>query len=910
MKRLIVALLLVLLPVTGWAQSSVLQGGSWTPGRVPMYSGSGGITQPTVQQSGPASGGERSISEMSMIKRGTGTPPYTGQGSGYLGSIFCLYDGPTSGAYHQLCMDANATGNSGLLSYNAFNGATEQPLKFVLNGQSYEFPFAISGIIGPGSTTVNDVVCWNNVSGTLVSDCGKIGALIGTTAGGSADALTSTVSATPALSAGQMVTVSAASANTTATPTLTLTMSTGTVVGPLTITKNGGQALLPHDVFAAGHRLEFLYTGTGFELLNPAISISADKINMDNLGIGTADDTSIWQAVDTLVGSNSQLPKTAFVSKQTNVKRLAITNLRKIEGIKGVQTFTLTASGGVTDWVLQYKGVGPFHADGLSIVCPIYNPVTRAQPAGLYAFVVDPQDTSVQVSNVTVTHMRTTGCQDAIRIYQSLYTYMDDVFNDRPWGFGWVVSDAKDTATSRTRHIRIRNTYGVNAGQYCGSLPANITGAILAPVDIDVRNVSCDGAGFINSKLCFDFTGSGYEKVIFEGTGRNCFAGGIEAKNTGTNVTAIPSTLSSIYVNFSYYSNYDGGTGVNFIDFVPNGTPKVSKIKGRAFTTFALPQARQESTYYDAGAVFTANGNTYKVATPGTTEVGGGPSGTTNGITDGTAQVDYLQATPTVATTIAAGAVRSIEDADLEYTFYDTAIGVYLQSVATFATNRVNLKLTGRVTEQCFTESTGVATVTKLTIDGACTSVSAGGFPVFDFGTNSGSSYSEVVIKGGPWRQELTGGATGVSLLRIHPNTTFTGTIMGGTHMVGAMGIIYNESNPTITVGGGGIWEVTNASARAPIHNTTTAAGTIEATQVRVKAAAAVSGATYQAWNNAGAATTAVYGRFIRKFAAASPTGVDQCNSGDTALAQAPGVGGQPAIGWYCSTPGNTWTAF
>lgn len=174
MKRWLLSLLAVLfIPVQGWGQTTVLQGGSWTAGRLPMYSASGGGTQPTVQQSAPASGGAQSISEISLIARGSGSAPYVGRGTGYLGSIFCLYDGPTTGAYHQLCLSPNATGSQGLISYNAFNGAANQSFNMVLNGTTYQFPFVLpgTGVIGPATTTIGDLACWANTTGTLLSDC-------------------------------------------------------------------------------------------------------------------------------------------------------------------------------------------------------------------------------------------------------------------------------------------------------------------------------------------------------------------------------------------------------------------------------------------------------------------------------------------------------------------------------------------------------------------------------------------------------------------------------------------------------------------------------------------------------------------------------------------------------------------
>lgn len=172
MKRLLTFLLVALIPTAGWGQATVVQGGSWTAGLLPMYSGSGSGFQPTIQQSATAAGGAQSIKELSIVARGSGSAPYTGSGGGYLGSIHCLYDGPTTGAYHQLCLSPSATGGFGLLSYNAFGGASNQDLKFVVNGTTYPFPFTQGSVSGPGSSTVGHIATWANTSGTLLADGG------------------------------------------------------------------------------------------------------------------------------------------------------------------------------------------------------------------------------------------------------------------------------------------------------------------------------------------------------------------------------------------------------------------------------------------------------------------------------------------------------------------------------------------------------------------------------------------------------------------------------------------------------------------------------------------------------------------------------------------------------------------
>ena len=41
-----------------------------------------------------------------------------------------------------------------------------------MNNTTYPFPFAVGGIVGPATSIVNDVACWNNLVGTLLKDCG------------------------------------------------------------------------------------------------------------------------------------------------------------------------------------------------------------------------------------------------------------------------------------------------------------------------------------------------------------------------------------------------------------------------------------------------------------------------------------------------------------------------------------------------------------------------------------------------------------------------------------------------------------------------------------------------------------------------------------------------------------------
>jgi hypothetical protein len=158
MKRLLLALLVALLPAQAFGQATVLQGGSYQTGQLPVYSQSGG-SQPTVRSSGPAAGTGFGLGELAIVSRGTGTAPFAGQGTGTLGTNFCNYDGPVTGPYHYLCMSPNAQ-SGGLITYGAAGGASQLPLKFIVNGEVTTWPPTGAGGIGYGvNVTDYGAVC-------------------------------------------------------------------------------------------------------------------------------------------------------------------------------------------------------------------------------------------------------------------------------------------------------------------------------------------------------------------------------------------------------------------------------------------------------------------------------------------------------------------------------------------------------------------------------------------------------------------------------------------------------------------------------------------------------------------------------------------------------------------------------
>lgn len=120
----------------GVAQSTILQGGPFADGHVPMYA-IAGSDQAVLLDSGPAGGGTSGVglSELLLTYRAAGTGPG--------GTNLCDYDAPTDtvSGYHYLCFGATPAG--GLLSYGAEGGAASLPLTISIDGQP-------SLVIGPG----------------------------------------------------------------------------------------------------------------------------------------------------------------------------------------------------------------------------------------------------------------------------------------------------------------------------------------------------------------------------------------------------------------------------------------------------------------------------------------------------------------------------------------------------------------------------------------------------------------------------------------------------------------------------------------------------------------------------------------------------------------------------------------
>lgn len=138
-----------LLPAQVFAQGTVLQSGPWVPGHAPMYIGSGGNSQATLFDSGPAGGAAigYGLSEKLLQARGPGTGP-----DGTHDCDWSTYSSNPAGAYF-LCFDPNALG-IGLLDFGAVGPAAPTQFGIKINGTIYYPATAGSATVPPGFVSI------------------------------------------------------------------------------------------------------------------------------------------------------------------------------------------------------------------------------------------------------------------------------------------------------------------------------------------------------------------------------------------------------------------------------------------------------------------------------------------------------------------------------------------------------------------------------------------------------------------------------------------------------------------------------------------------------------------------------------------------------------------------------------
>lgn len=155
------------------AQQSVLQGGPWISGHVPMYASPSG---PVVIDSGAAAGGGPGVglSELNLTLRGNGMPPYANAGTGPFSTNLCDFDAPrtNSSGYHFLCLSPNASAG-GLLTYGAAGGAPQLPFQFNINGTFFTLPSTGFGnVVGPSSAASGNIPIFSGATGKIIADSG------------------------------------------------------------------------------------------------------------------------------------------------------------------------------------------------------------------------------------------------------------------------------------------------------------------------------------------------------------------------------------------------------------------------------------------------------------------------------------------------------------------------------------------------------------------------------------------------------------------------------------------------------------------------------------------------------------------------------------------------------------------
>jgi hypothetical protein len=134
MKKLIAALCLV--PSLAWGQAAVRQSGVVSNNDMSKWT-----TSQILQSAGSYLGDQT----------GLGVNPFAitdNKGNG-----LCFYTAAVPGV-NPFCIGHDSNSN----------------ISFTANGTSYQFPFVVGGIVGPGSTTVGHPAVWNNTIGTLLTD--------------------------------------------------------------------------------------------------------------------------------------------------------------------------------------------------------------------------------------------------------------------------------------------------------------------------------------------------------------------------------------------------------------------------------------------------------------------------------------------------------------------------------------------------------------------------------------------------------------------------------------------------------------------------------------------------------------------------------------------------------------------
>jgi hypothetical protein len=380
-----------------FAQSTPYQGGPWTPGHFPQYTGRGS-SNAVIMDGGGSGGGGLGINpnEFGVTSYSpTGSYPVASSGNGPNGEHGCLYDAPTTNptGYHYLCLDPNAAGG-GLLSYGASGTAAPLPLYFDINGVT-TVAGGTSTLIAVGSTFVT-----SGTSGQLLYD--KAGVLGGLTVSGDATLNTSTGALTissGAVTSSKMAT-GAAQGNLGAF-TGDVTTSAGSLATTLaTVNSNVG------SFGSASSSPNFTVDGKGRITAAGASPIAAPLSVVTGLGTGVS--SALANATNAQGGMLTYGSALPITTPLTNVSGSNFTSVANVSCVSGSPNVTLYSAGDFANGQgIRLDGCGATFGLGAPTGLSITPTGTRGSTT--YTYTIAPIDAAGGVGPAIATVSTTTG---------------------------------------------------------------------------------------------------------------------------------------------------------------------------------------------------------------------------------------------------------------------------------------------------------------------------------------------------------------------------------------------------------------------------------------------------------------------------------------------------------------------
>lgn len=855
--------------------------GTFTPGHALRATTTSGAYSDAGGAAGSTAFGQGYLTELGIT--GTGTP-------------FCINSALISGPYYQFCLGASALGG-GLISFNAYGGAAPLGLNIFLNGVSYPFPGPGSGnVIAPTSPTptAGDAAIWNG--GTTVKDGGLSAPHVA-----SLTALSNSCVGSSGCPSGDLVYPAGVWRDDYASGVGAPPLFMRPASSPCSV--NDGAACVN--------------SADGKSWLGKFDSAGVDLREWGAIGNSTAGDNTTIAAADSAYGSGL-VTVPLRITGTVYVLSAVIDNIPSIIGSgRSTCTLALASSASDTSDGLEYQGTGPFSFTDCTVSAPVYDPSAQSEPAGLELLRIGPPPPAngTQIQFVKLRDLNIVGGQTGIQVSGTKWLDADHIFTDRQYAFGLVVTDVFDGANLQTEHIRLSHISGRGEGQYCVSLPANLpSGAVMAPRDLIATDMTCDASGFIGQKYCWDFpTGTAYTEVVFRGVGTNCFNGGLETKKSNENTSAIPDVEQKVDIDLTYYTSIDSNQQAISIGHEQTSTNANDKGLSvyRVRTFYSPPAAWAASFNYDIGDVRQNGGNVYRVTQAGTAAGSGGPSGTGSS-TDGTVIWQYVEAVPTnsVAAVSVGCELEGATDINLDCRVYGMAVGIlaFPRGASNTTIERADIHFEGVVQNNCFeTSSTVVGTFDRVRfLNWACRVLNLGEFSnnAALYFNGGGQTFTNFEIDGGSFVSEQNGIVFRDSSDNVNLSVT------GDPRFEGGNSDIYVDGTGTAVIEiHGGFYKVDNSGSDAPFYAT----GSTATMDLNVSEPIGVSNASsgsYGSWAFASSAAGYVHPGGARTFVNGNSGTIPttHCNYGDFVGSQTPGAGSEPVQGWYCSTPGTTWS--